>query len=59
MTTITATIRIHHLRANRREHVVFLATDLPAIYGARLERLVQGKPVVCGGMIHRVVGVSE
>jgi hypothetical protein len=59
MTHVTATIRIHHLRANRSEHIEFLATDLPAIYGARLDRLVQGKPVVCGGMIHRVVRVSE
>ncbi len=59
MTDITATIRIHHLRANRSEHVERLATDLPAIYGARLERLVQGKPVVVAGMIHRVIGVSE
>lgn len=53
------TIVVYNAREDRSDALQLLVSDLPAVYGGRLARLVRGKTVVCGKLFHRICRVSE
>lgn len=57
LSKVTALVCVHDLRADRRDALELLASDMPAIYGDRLPTLLRGRAVVMGGLTHKIARV--